>query len=72
MLELEESDPNCPQLQESDVEGGLFLGPQATRSVMKEGAAPAVSGGIRVQQEIWRHVPEILPGKKIGLQHPPL
>ena len=69
---MKESKPNCLHLQEIIVESGLFLRPQVTRSVMKEGAAPTTSGGIRVQQEIWKHVPEILAGKKIGLQHPPL
>ena len=47
VLELEESKLHCPQLQDIDVEGGLFLGPQAPHSVMKEGAAPAESQSIR-------------------------
>lgn len=43
MLELEESEPNSPRLQEIDVESRLFLEPQPTRSVIKEEAAPAVT-----------------------------
>ena len=48
VLELEEHKPNCSQLQEIDVEGRLFLRPQATCSVTTEGAAPAMSGGIHI------------------------
>ena len=50
VLEME-SEPNCPQIQEIEVESRLFLGPQVTHSVM-ERAAPIRSGGIHVQQEI--------------------
>ena len=69
---MKESEPNYLHLQEIEVESGLFLGPQVTCSVMKEGVALITSGGIHVQQEIWRHVQEIPASKKIELQHPPL
>ena len=56
-MKMKESEPNCTKLQEIEVESRLFLGPQITRSVMKEGATPITIGDIRVKQEMRRHVP---------------